>query len=63
MRVIRYLGIRFSLPISQKAAETSRKFSVAFNLFSRCHSLYDQRYTTPVEVDTLGKFIMMSTII
>ena len=43
-----------SFLVSQKAAETSRKFSV-FNLFSRCHSMYDQRYITPVEVDTLGK--------
>ncbi len=54
---------RFVTLAFQKAAETSRKFSIVFDLFSRCHSMYDQRYITPVEVDTLGKFIMISTII
>ncbi len=44
--------------IRSRAAEISRKFRVAFELFAACHNIYDKLQVTDAEIHTLGKFFL-----
>ena len=46
---------QYSTPVSQAAQLVSRKFSVAFELFEKCHSIYDQCQVSSGDISTLGK--------
>ena len=46
---------RYSPSIAGDAQRISRKFSVAFELFSKCHSVYDGFAVSDADIDNLGK--------
>ena len=45
----------YNTAIQGRAEKVSRKFSVAFTLFSKCHNIYDKCQITQNEIDSLGK--------
>ena len=49
------LARRFSPSINQAAQQIARKFSVAFELFAKCHCVHDKSQVSAEEVTTLGE--------
>ena len=53
---------RFSPSIKQVADSIQRKFSVAFELFQKCHRIYDKCHVSESEINSLGKHMPFMTL-
>lgn len=43
--------------VLQDAIQVRDKFKKVFNLFSKCHNIYDKNYVTSEEIKSLGKAV------